>query len=111
MLAVDPTWAMMSNALHLQHPATQSAINAKQCRIPQADWHGARPGRLCRVHRVSRSSRTKFHLRVRDPGAPGMAILVNNLNGMIAGTRAAGVNIIWPMVKSWTSAAVRTPFL
>jgi catechol 2,3-dioxygenase-like lactoylglutathione lyase family enzyme len=38
--------------------------------------------------------RTKFHLRVRDPGAPAMAIQVNNLNGMIGGMKAAGVNII-----------------
>jgi len=38
--------------------------------------------------------RTKFHLRVRDPGAPAMAVQVNNLNGMIAGMKAAGVNVI-----------------
>ena len=38
--------------------------------------------------------RTKFHLRVRDPGAPAMAIQVTNLNGMIAGMKAAGVNVI-----------------
>ena len=28
--------------------------------------------------------RTKFHLRVRDPGAPAMAMQVNNLTGMVA---------------------------
>ena len=38
--------------------------------------------------------RTKFHLRVRDPGAPAMAIQVNNLEGMIAEMKAAGANII-----------------
>ena len=38
--------------------------------------------------------RTKFHLRVRDPGAPAMAIQVNNLNALIAEMKAAGVNVI-----------------
>jgi catechol 2,3-dioxygenase-like lactoylglutathione lyase family enzyme len=38
--------------------------------------------------------RTKFHLRVRDPGAPAMAIQVVNLNGMIAQMKAAGVQVI-----------------
>ena len=38
--------------------------------------------------------RTKFHLRVRDPGAPAMAIQVINLNGMVAEMKAAGVNLI-----------------
>lgn len=38
--------------------------------------------------------RTKFHLRVRDPGAPAMAIQVVNLTGMIAEMKAAGVNVI-----------------
>jgi catechol 2,3-dioxygenase-like lactoylglutathione lyase family enzyme len=38
--------------------------------------------------------RTKFHLRVRDPGAPAMAINVVNLNGMIDEMRGAGVNLI-----------------
>jgi catechol 2,3-dioxygenase-like lactoylglutathione lyase family enzyme len=38
--------------------------------------------------------RTKFHLRVRDPGAPAMAVQVNDLSGMIAMMKAAGVNII-----------------
>ncbi|MBV8845880.1 MAG: hypothetical protein JO307_23975 [Bryobacterales bacterium] len=38
--------------------------------------------------------RTKFHLRVRDPGAPAMAIQVVNLSGMIARMKAAGVNVI-----------------
>lgn len=38
--------------------------------------------------------RTKFHLRVRDPGAPAMAIQVNNLTGMIDEMKAAGVPII-----------------
>src|SRR5579862_3285701 len=38
--------------------------------------------------------RTKFHLRVRDPGAPAMAIQVNNLPGMIAAMKAAGTNVI-----------------
>jgi catechol 2,3-dioxygenase-like lactoylglutathione lyase family enzyme len=38
--------------------------------------------------------RTKFHLRVRDPGAPAMAIQVTNIEGMLAQMRAAGVNVI-----------------
>ncbi len=38
--------------------------------------------------------RTKFHLRVRDPGAPAMAIQVTNLSGMIAQLKAAGTHVI-----------------
>jgi len=38
--------------------------------------------------------RTKFHLRVRDPGAPAMAIQVNELAPTINQMRAAGINII-----------------
>ncbi len=38
--------------------------------------------------------RTKFHLRVRDPGAPAMAIQVINLPGMVAEMKAAGANLI-----------------
>jgi catechol 2,3-dioxygenase-like lactoylglutathione lyase family enzyme len=38
--------------------------------------------------------RTKFHLRVRDPGAPAMAIQVTNIEGMVAQMKAAGVNMI-----------------
>jgi len=38
--------------------------------------------------------RTKFHLRVRDPGAPAMAIQVVNLVGMVEQMRAAGINLI-----------------
>jgi hypothetical protein len=38
--------------------------------------------------------RTKFHLRVRDPGAPAMAIQVTNLNGMVDQMRSAGVHLI-----------------
>ncbi len=38
--------------------------------------------------------RTKFHLRVRDPGAPAMAIQVNDLTGMVAIMKAAGVPVI-----------------
>jgi catechol 2,3-dioxygenase-like lactoylglutathione lyase family enzyme len=38
--------------------------------------------------------RTKFHLRVRDPGAPAMAIQVINLTGMVAEMKAAGVNLL-----------------
>lgn len=38
--------------------------------------------------------RTKFHLRVRDPGAPAMAIQVINLNGMVAQVKAAGTRLI-----------------
>jgi catechol 2,3-dioxygenase-like lactoylglutathione lyase family enzyme len=38
--------------------------------------------------------RTKFHLRVRDPGAPAMAIQVINLAGMVAQMKDAGTNLI-----------------
>ncbi|HTR39121.1 MAG TPA: VOC family protein [Bryobacteraceae bacterium] len=38
--------------------------------------------------------RTKFHLRVRDPGAPAMAIQVNNLQGMVAVMKAAGTPVL-----------------
>ena len=38
--------------------------------------------------------RAKFHLRVRDPGAPAMAIQVNDLTSTIIQMRAAGTNII-----------------
>jgi catechol 2,3-dioxygenase-like lactoylglutathione lyase family enzyme len=38
--------------------------------------------------------RTKFHLRVRDPGAPAMAIQVNDEEGMIARMKAAGTSVI-----------------
>jgi len=38
--------------------------------------------------------RSKFHLRVRDPGAPAMAIQVTNLVGMVAQMKAAGINLI-----------------
>jgi catechol 2,3-dioxygenase-like lactoylglutathione lyase family enzyme len=38
--------------------------------------------------------RTKFHLRVRDPGAPAMAIQVVNLKGMVDEMKAAGDNLI-----------------
>jgi catechol 2,3-dioxygenase-like lactoylglutathione lyase family enzyme len=38
--------------------------------------------------------RSKFHLRVRDPGAPAMAIQVVNLVGMVDQMRAAGVNLM-----------------
>jgi catechol 2,3-dioxygenase-like lactoylglutathione lyase family enzyme len=38
--------------------------------------------------------RTKFHLRVRDPGAPALAIEVTNLEGMVAQMKGAGVNLM-----------------
>jgi catechol 2,3-dioxygenase-like lactoylglutathione lyase family enzyme len=38
--------------------------------------------------------RSKFHLRVRDPGAPAMAIQVVNLVGMVEQMKAAGINLI-----------------
>ena len=38
--------------------------------------------------------RTKFHLRVRDPGAPAMCIQVNDETATIGKMKAAGVNII-----------------
>jgi catechol 2,3-dioxygenase-like lactoylglutathione lyase family enzyme len=38
--------------------------------------------------------RTKFHLRVRDPGAPALCIQVNDETAMVAQLKAAGTNII-----------------
>ena len=38
--------------------------------------------------------RTKFHLRVRDPGAPAMAVQVSNLPGMVALMKAAGASVL-----------------
>jgi catechol 2,3-dioxygenase-like lactoylglutathione lyase family enzyme len=38
--------------------------------------------------------RTKFHLRVRDPGAPAMAIQVNDETATIGQMKASGTNII-----------------
>jgi len=38
--------------------------------------------------------RTKFHLRVRDPGAPAMAVQVNDLMGMLAMMKAGGTHVI-----------------
>jgi catechol 2,3-dioxygenase-like lactoylglutathione lyase family enzyme len=38
--------------------------------------------------------RTKFHLRVRDPGAPAMAIQVNEEKPTIAHMKEAGVNVL-----------------
>jgi catechol 2,3-dioxygenase-like lactoylglutathione lyase family enzyme len=38
--------------------------------------------------------RTKFQLRVRDPGAPAMAIQVTNIEGMVAQMKAAGVTLV-----------------
>jgi catechol 2,3-dioxygenase-like lactoylglutathione lyase family enzyme len=38
--------------------------------------------------------RSKFRLRVRDPGAPAMAIQVTNVEGMIAQMKAAGVRVV-----------------
>jgi catechol 2,3-dioxygenase-like lactoylglutathione lyase family enzyme len=38
--------------------------------------------------------RTKFHLRVRDPGAPAMAIQINDETATIGRMKAAGVNIL-----------------
>lgn len=38
--------------------------------------------------------RSKFRLRVRDPGAPAMAIQVTNVEGMVAQMKAAGVRLV-----------------
>lgn len=38
--------------------------------------------------------RTKFHLRVRDPGAPALCIQVFDLKSTIATMKASGVNIV-----------------
>ncbi|MGD8340814.1 MAG: VOC family protein [Gammaproteobacteria bacterium] len=38
--------------------------------------------------------RQRFHLRVRDPGAPALAVQVSNIEGMVAQMKSAGVNVI-----------------
>jgi catechol 2,3-dioxygenase-like lactoylglutathione lyase family enzyme len=38
--------------------------------------------------------RDKFHLRVRDPGAPALCVQVENIEGMVGQMKAAGVNLI-----------------
>ena len=38
--------------------------------------------------------RNKFHLRVRDPGAPACACRSTNIEGMVGQMKAAGVNLI-----------------
>jgi catechol 2,3-dioxygenase-like lactoylglutathione lyase family enzyme len=38
--------------------------------------------------------RSRFHLRVRDPGAPAMAIQVVNIAGMVEQMKASGTNLI-----------------
>lgn len=38
-------------------------------------------------------SRTPFHLRVPDPGAPAVALRVNDLDGLLKRLRAAGVRV------------------
>ena len=52
------------------------------------------PGKAVEFTEFRGVPRTKFHLRVRDPGAPAMAINVDNLEGMVAQMKAAGVNLI-----------------
>jgi catechol 2,3-dioxygenase-like lactoylglutathione lyase family enzyme len=37
--------------------------------------------------------RTPFHLRVPDPGAPAIALRVNDLDGLLQRMRAAGVQV------------------
>src|SRR5688500_3869631 len=39
-------------------------------------------------------TRKMYHLHMRDPGAPAMAINVDNIEGMVAQMKAAGVNLI-----------------
>jgi catechol 2,3-dioxygenase-like lactoylglutathione lyase family enzyme len=38
--------------------------------------------------------RSKFHLRVRDPGAPAICVQVADIEGMVGQMKAAGVNLI-----------------
>lgn len=38
--------------------------------------------------------RSKFHLRVRDPGAPALCVQVENIEGMVGQMKAGGVNLI-----------------
>jgi len=38
--------------------------------------------------------RHKFHLRVRDPGAPALCVQVENIEGMVGQMKAAGVNLV-----------------
>ena len=38
--------------------------------------------------------RTKFDLRVRDPGAPALAVEVDDIAGMVAQMKSEGVNVL-----------------
>ncbi len=57
---------------------------------------GVMPGLNCPIEFTEFRGvpRTKFHLRVRDPGAPAMAVQVNDLTGMVALLKAAGTHVI-----------------
>jgi catechol 2,3-dioxygenase-like lactoylglutathione lyase family enzyme len=52
------------------------------------------PGTAITFTEFRGTPRTKFHLRVRDPGAPALAVQVENIEGMLAQMEAAGVNVI-----------------
>ena len=52
------------------------------------------PGTAVKFTEFRGVPRNKFHLRVRDPGAPAMAVQVTNIVGMVAQMKAAGVNLI-----------------
>lgn len=52
------------------------------------------PGTPVQFTEFSGVPRSKFHLRVRDPGAPALAIQVTNIAAMVEQMKAAGVNLI-----------------
>lgn len=52
------------------------------------------PGTAVRFTEFRGVPRTKFHLRVRDPGAPALAVQVSDIAGMVAQMKSAGVNVL-----------------
>lgn len=51
------------------------------------------PGTLIEFTEFRGVPRNKFHLRVRDPGAPALCVQVTNIEGMVAQMKASGVNL------------------
>ena len=73
--------------------AGQAVRRARERRVPQAQPARCRPAPPSSSRSFAACRARKFHLRVRDPGAPAMAINVDNIEGMVAQMKAAGVNL------------------
>jgi catechol 2,3-dioxygenase-like lactoylglutathione lyase family enzyme len=75
----DPTIADMVGAPHAQSRELVGNIPGTKALMAFYDYKGV--------------SRTPFHLRVTDPGAPAVALRVTDIDGLLARMRAAGVQI------------------